>query len=128
MRIYEEINALPPAGIGNLLPKKILADLRNRRNEFRNIVKKQAKANEAARTSAKTQLEADWGRFETEVQKYAESVGAQINPQINQQRATFKLQAEAQLKAGVKRLTSFRPLRGHLQPNLAAKSTRRSRA
>ena len=60
MRIYEEINALPPAGIGNLLPKKILADLRNRRNEFRNIVKKQAKANEAARTSAKTQLEADW--------------------------------------------------------------------
>jgi hypothetical protein len=40
MRIYEEINALPPAGIGNLLPKKILADLRNRRNEFRIIVKK----------------------------------------------------------------------------------------
>jgi hypothetical protein len=43
-----------------LLPKKILADLRNRRNEFRIIVKKQAEANEAARTSAKTQLEADW--------------------------------------------------------------------
>ena len=95
MRIYEEINALPPAGIGNLLPKKILASLRNRRNEFRIIVKKQAEANEAAWTSAKTQLEADWGRFETEVQKYVESFGAQIN----QQRATFKLQAEAQLKA-----------------------------
>ena len=74
MRIYEEINALPPAGIGNLLPKKILADLRNRRNEFRIIVKKQAEANEAARTSAKTQLEADWGRFETEVQKYVEGL------------------------------------------------------
>ena len=78
MRIYEEINALPPAGIGILLPKKILADLR-KRNEFRIIVKKQAEANEAARTSAKTQLEADWGRFETEIQKYVESFGAQIN-------------------------------------------------
>jgi hypothetical protein len=43
MRIYEEINALPPAGIGILLPKKILADLR-KRNEFRIIVKKQAEA------------------------------------------------------------------------------------
>ena len=53
MRIYEEINALPPAGIGILLPKKILADLR-KRNEFRIIVKKQAEANEAARTSART--------------------------------------------------------------------------
>ena len=38
MRIYEEISA----GIGNLLPKKILADLHNRRNEFRIIGKKQA--------------------------------------------------------------------------------------
>jgi hypothetical protein len=61
----------------------------------RNKSESQAEANEAARTSAKTQLEADWGRFETEVQKYVESFGAQIN----QQRATFKLQAEAQLKA-----------------------------
>ena len=72
MRIYEEINALPPAGIGNLIAQEnTRLYLRNRRNEFRIIVKKQAEANEAARTSAKTtQLEADWGRFETEVQKY----------------------------------------------------------
>jgi hypothetical protein len=124
MRIYEEINAFPTAGIDNLLPKKILADLCNRRNEFRIIVKKQAKDGEAERTSAKTQLEADWGRFETEVRKYVESFAAQVN----QQRATFKLQAAAQLKAGVKRLTSFRPRRGDLQPNFAAKSTRRLRA
>jgi hypothetical protein len=62
--VHEYVNALPPAGIGNLLPKKILADLRNRRNEFRIIVKKQAEANEAAWTSARNQLEADWGRFD----------------------------------------------------------------
>ena len=72
-----------------------LADLRNRRNEFQIIVKKQAEANEAAWTDAKIQLEADWGRFETEVQKYVESFGAKIG----QQQVTFKLQAEAQLKA-----------------------------
>jgi hypothetical protein len=40
-------------------------------------------------------LEADWARFETEVQKYVESFGQQIK----QQQATFKLQADAQLKA-----------------------------
>jgi hypothetical protein len=40
-------------------------------------------------------LEADWARFETEVQKYVKSFGEQIK----QQQATFKLQADAQLKA-----------------------------
>jgi hypothetical protein len=39
--------------------------------------------------------EADWARFETEVQKYVRSFGEQIK----QQQATFKLQADAQLKA-----------------------------
>lgn len=74
---------------------KALADLRKKRDEFRDVVKKQAEANEAAWTGAKTQLEAEWARFETEVQKYVESFGGQIK----QQQATFKLQADAQLKA-----------------------------
>ena len=72
-----------------------LADLRKKRDEFRDAVKKQAEANEATWTSAKTQLEADWARFETDVQKYVDSFGKQVK----QQQATFKLQADAQLKA-----------------------------
>jgi len=46
-------------------------------------------------TATKTQLEADWARFQTEVQKYLGSFG----DQIKQQQATFKHQADAQLKA-----------------------------
>jgi ElaB/YqjD/DUF883 family membrane-anchored ribosome-binding protein len=72
-----------------------LADLRKRRDEFGDLVKKQAEAGEAAWASAKPQLEADWTRFESEVQKYVTSFGEQIK----QQQATFKLQADAQLKA-----------------------------
>ncbi|MTV14293.1 MULTISPECIES: hypothetical protein [Bradyrhizobium] len=72
-----------------------LVDLRNKRDGFRAAVEKQVDANEAAWTGAKTQLEADWARFDTEVQKYVESFGEQIK----QQQATFKLQADAQLKA-----------------------------
>ena len=74
---------------------KALADLREKRDEFREVVKKQTDANEAAWIGAKTQLEADWARFETEVQKYVESFGERIK----QQQTTFKLQADAQLKA-----------------------------
>lgn len=70
-------------------------DLRKRRDEFRNSVQKQTQAGEAAWASTKTQLEAEWTRFEAEVQTYVERFGQQIN----QQQATFKLQAEAQLKA-----------------------------
>jgi ElaB/YqjD/DUF883 family membrane-anchored ribosome-binding protein len=72
-----------------------LADLRKRRDEFGDLVKKQAEAGEAAWASAKPQLEAEWTRFESEVQKYVTSFGEQIK----QQQATFKLQADAQLKA-----------------------------
>jgi SMC interacting uncharacterized protein involved in chromosome segregation len=75
--------------------EQAIKDLRKKRDEFREYVKKQAQSNEAAWTSAKTQLEADWSRFESEVQTYVERFGQQIN----QQQATFKLQADAQLKA-----------------------------
>ena len=74
---------------------KVLADLRKKRDDFRDTVKKQSEANEAAWTSAKTKLESEWNAFEAEVKKYVESFGNQIE----QQQAIFKLQSAAQLKA-----------------------------
>ena len=72
-----------------------LTDLRKKRDDFRDTIKKQSEANEAAWDSAKTQLESEWSAFETEVNKYVESFGKQVE----QQQAIFKLQAAAQLKA-----------------------------
>jgi len=74
---------------------KVLADLRKKRDDFRDTVKKQSEANEAAWISAKTKLESEWNVFEAEVKKYVESFGNQIE----QQQAIFKLQSAAQLKA-----------------------------
>jgi hypothetical protein len=74
---------------------KVLADLRKKRDDFRDTVKKQSEANEAAWISAKTKLESEWNVFEVEVKKYVESFGNQIE----QQQAIFKLQSAAQLKA-----------------------------
>jgi hypothetical protein len=74
---------------------QVLADLRKKRDDFRNTVKKQAEANEAAWIREKARLESEWGTFETEVKKYVESFGKQIE----QQQATFKVQAAAQQKA-----------------------------
>jgi hypothetical protein len=74
---------------------KILADLRKKRDDFRDTVKKQSEANEAAWISAKTDLESEWNGFEAEVKKYVES----FDKQIEQQQATFKLQSAAQLNA-----------------------------
>ena len=75
--------------------KKVLADLRSQRDDFRDTMKKQSEANEAAWIQTKAKLEADWGLFQAEVKKYVESFGKQIE----HQQATFKLQADAQLKA-----------------------------
>ena len=74
---------------------KVLADLRKKRDEFRDTVKEHAEANEAAWISAKTKLDSEWSVFEAEVTKYVESFGRKIE----QQQATFKLQAAAQLNA-----------------------------
>jgi hypothetical protein len=74
---------------------KALAGLRRSRDVFREAIKQQAEANEAAWTSAKAKLEPEWNSFEAEVKKYVESV----SKQVEQQQATFKLQAAAQLKA-----------------------------
>jgi hypothetical protein len=74
---------------------KALADLRKQRDDFRDTIKKQAEANEAAWIQAKTRLESDWRTFEAEVKTYFESFGSKVE----QQQATFKVQADAQLKA-----------------------------
>ena len=75
--------------------EKVLAELRKQRDDFRDTMKKQSEANEAAWIQAKAKLEDDWRSFEAEVKKYVESFGKQIE----HQQATFKLQADAQLKA-----------------------------
>jgi hypothetical protein len=74
---------------------KVLSAMREKRDEFRNIVKKQAEANEAGWITAQAQLESEWSSFETEAKKYVES----FVKQVEQQQETFKLQAAAQLNA-----------------------------
>ena len=74
---------------------KALAELRKNRDDFRDAIRKQAGAGEAAWTSAKAKLETDWSAFEAEVKKYVESYGRQFELQ----QSTFELQAAAQLKA-----------------------------
>lgn len=75
--------------------KKVLANLREQRDDFRDTMKKQSEANETAWIQAKEKLAADWRLFETEVEKYVESFAKRIE----HQQTTFKLQADAQLKA-----------------------------
>jgi hypothetical protein len=75
--------------------EKILAELRKQRDDFRDTMKKQSEANETVWIQAKAKLEDDWRSFEAVVKKYVESFGKQIE----HQQATFKLQADAQLKA-----------------------------
>ena len=61
--------------------KKILADLRKQRDDFRDTVKKQSQANEAAWISAKAKLEPEWNSFEAELKKYVESFGKEVAQQ-----------------------------------------------
>jgi len=74
---------------------KVLADLRKQRDDFQDTVRKQSEVNEAAWLLAKAKLELDWKVFEAELKKYVESFGKKAE----HQQATFKVQADAQLKA-----------------------------
>ncbi len=76
--------------------KKLLADLRKQRDDFRDTMKTQSEANEAAWIQAKAKLEADWRLFEAEVKKYVESFGKQIE----HQQATFKAKKFASERRG----------------------------
>lgn len=73
----------------------ILANLRNKRDDFYDTVTKQAISSEADWLKAKASLETDWNYFEAGVKKYLEN----IDKKIQQRQVTFKLQAEAQIKA-----------------------------
>ncbi len=77
------------------MAEKVLTELRKKRDEFRDTIKKNAEANEAAWIAAKTKLEADWKAFEAEVSKYVESFGKQVE----QHQSIFEQQAAAQLNA-----------------------------
>ncbi|WP_253711925.1 hypothetical protein [Bradyrhizobium sp. WD16] len=74
---------------------QLMADLRKKRAEFDETLKQQTQAGEAAWERGKTQLEAEWNGFQTEVKRYVDVVGQQLK----QQQATFQDVAAAQLKA-----------------------------
>jgi hypothetical protein len=60
---------------------QLMADLRKKRHEFQDAIKKQTEAGEVAWSHAKAQLETQWKAFETEVRKYVETFGKQIGQQ-----------------------------------------------
>jgi hypothetical protein len=74
---------------------QLIADLRKRRDEFQATVKKQTEAGEATWQRTKAQLESNWSDFEAQVKTYIETVGKQVQ----QQQATFREVAAAQVKA-----------------------------
>jgi hypothetical protein len=74
---------------------QLIADLQKRRDEFEATVKKQAEAGEAAWERTKTQLESQWNGFEAQAKTYIETIGKQVQ----QQQATFRDVAAAQVKA-----------------------------
>lgn len=74
---------------------QLIADLKKRRDEFQATTRSQAEASEAALQTAKTQLESQWNGFEAQVKTYFETVGKQVE----QQQATFRDIAAAQVKA-----------------------------
>lgn len=74
---------------------QFLADLKKRRDEFKATAKAQAEEGEAAWQRTKTQLESQWNVFEAQVKAYFDTIGKQIE----QQQATFRDVAVAQIKA-----------------------------
>ena len=75
--------------------EQLIADLEKRRDEFEALAKKQVEAGEAAWQRAQPQLEVQWNGFEAQLKGYVEIIGRQIE----QQQATFREVAVAQVKA-----------------------------
>jgi hypothetical protein len=75
--------------------KKIIDDLRQKRDAFRDVIDKRAATGVAAWKRTAADLEALWRDFDSGVDKYIEDFGKQIQ----QQQATFNSQVAAQLKA-----------------------------
>ena len=73
----------------------LLADLKERRLEFQAKAKAQAQVGEATLQASKAQLESLWLGFEAQLKPSIETVGKQVQ----QQQATFRNVATAQMKA-----------------------------
>lgn len=58
--------------------RRLVADLKQRRNEFKTLMNKEAKEGEAALRRAKGQLELEWKNFEAEVNAHVKKAGRQF--------------------------------------------------
>jgi hypothetical protein len=74
---------------------QMIADLKKRRDEFQAQARKQAEAGEASWERTRSQFESQWNGFEAQLKTYVETVGKQVE----QQQATFREIAAAQVKA-----------------------------
>lgn len=74
---------------------QFISDLRHKRTEFENTVKKQGEEGGAAWEAIKARLESQWKSFEIEIDKYFETFGKDIK----QQQAVFQSQVTAQMNA-----------------------------
>jgi hypothetical protein len=72
-----------------------LSQIRKSRDAFRQKIKDEKDATDAAWTKAKTLLEVDWKTFESGVEAYLESVGHEVALR----EAAFKARADAQQKS-----------------------------
>jgi hypothetical protein len=75
--------------------EKIVADLRAKRDEFLQNMKKHAGADETAWSQAKAKLETEWNGFQADIKRYVEEFGQQAK----QQQVIFEEVAAAQMKA-----------------------------
>jgi hypothetical protein len=68
--------------------KKVLADLREQRDDFRDTMKKQSEANEAAWIQTKPKLEADWRLFEPRSRNMSKASASKSS--TSRRRSSFK--------------------------------------
>ena len=74
---------------------KALADMRMKRDAFREAIRKEKTAGDAAWARTQALLKADWQAFEKSVQNYIDVAGKHAE----QKQAAFRARAEAQLKS-----------------------------
>ena len=74
---------------------QLVADLKKRRDEFQAQAKAQAQAGQTALQAGKAQLEVQWKAYEAQVKTYFDTA----SKQLEQQQATFRDVANAQIKA-----------------------------
>jgi restriction endonuclease len=90
---------------------QFISDLRQKRTEFVNTVKKQGEEGGAAWETIKARLESQWRSFEIEIDRYF----ATFDRDVRQQQAVFQSQVTAQMNAWretADERTSTRPCRG----------------